>query len=104
MPQSGRITERALVYLTPDVKGPDVFDASTKAGKIFKNLLATISSQPGFVSGHWGFRHGVENIAEHIVGIEKCPLGFLCHPGLHIPLNFLRLLRLGMPCRTRCFE
>ena len=70
MPQSTVITERALVYLHP---GEDITDLSSKAGKIFQDLLATISKQPGFVAGHWGRRLGEENMAEHIVGIKEAP-------------------------------
>ena len=66
------ITERAVLLLNPDA---DVEDPSSEAGKIMANLLETVAAQPGFVSGHWGRRVGIEtNDVEHIVGklIEKC--------------------------------
>ena len=66
------ITERAVHLLNPDA---DVEDPSSEAGKIMANLLETVAAQPGFVSGHWGRRVGIEtNDVEHIVGklIEKC--------------------------------
>lgn len=60
------ITERAVLLLNPSA---DVEDPSSEAGKIFTNLLATIAAQPGFVSGHWGRRVGIDkNDVEHIVG------------------------------------
>ena len=73
MSQPTAITERALVYLHPD---DDITDSSSKAGKIFENLLATISNQQGFVAGHWGRRLGDENIAEHIVGTREALSSF----------------------------
>ena len=108
MSQSTAITERALVYLHPD---DDVTDSSSKAGKIFEDLLATISKQQGFVAGHWGRRLGDENIAEHIVGTkESCPL-FLeilvaidcLITGRNANLSPLTL-RLGLHGLARCCE
>ncbi|MCJ1224505.1 hypothetical protein MMC12_001150 [Toensbergia leucococca] len=63
MPHSGPITERALVYLHP---GEDITDKSSRAGKVWQDLLATISKQPGYVGCHWGRRLGDQNMAEHI--------------------------------------
>ena len=62
---SGKVTERAIIYLVPDAK---IEDPAHPAGKIFKNLLSVVEVRPGFLGGHWAMKIGGENEVQQLVG------------------------------------